>query len=157
MEELVFKSTIKVAQMTELSPSEQALINSAIEATNRSYAVYSNFHVGAAVLLKNGKTVIGCNQENVSFGAGICAERSAIFAAGAQYPDEPVEMIAIAARKPDGQLQETPISPCGICRQVMIEVETRYQQAIKLLLYGTKHVYVINGIKDLMPLSFTDF
>ena len=68
MEELVIKSTIKVAQMTELSPSEQALINSAIEATNRSYAVYSNFHVGAAVLLKNGKTVIGCNQENVSFG-----------------------------------------------------------------------------------------
>ena len=96
MEELVLKSTIKVAQMTELSPSEQALINSAIEATNRSYAVYSNFHVGAAVLLKNGKTVIGCNQENVSFGAGICAERSAIFAAGAQYPDEPVEMIAAA-------------------------------------------------------------
>jgi cytidine deaminase len=66
-------------------------------------------------------------------------------------------MIAIAARKPDGHLQETPISPCGICRQVMIEVETRYQQAIKLLLYGTKHVYVINGMKDLMPLSFTDF
>ena len=157
MEDLMLKSTIKVAQLEELTTTEQALIHSAIEATSNSYAVYSHFHVGAAVHLANGENVIGCNQENVSFGAGICAERSAIFAAGAQYPDTPIEMIAIAARKADGQLQELPISPCGICRQVMIEVETRFHRPIQILLFGTKEIYVINGIKDLMPLSFTDF
>ena len=157
MEELMLKSTIKVAQLEELTTPEQALIHSAIEATDNSYAVYSHFHVGAAVRLENGEVIIGCNQENVSFGAGTCAERAAIFAAGAKYPDIPIEKIAIAARKPDGDLQEMPISPCGICRQVMVEVETRYHRPIQILLYGTKGIYVINGIKELMPLSFTDF
>ena len=157
MKELVLKSTICVTQMEELSTTEQTLLNDAIEATARSYAPYSLFHVGAAVLLKNGKTVIGCNQENVSYPAGICAERSAIYAAGAQYPDTPIEMIAIAARGTNGALQDDPISPCGICRQVIIESETRFHQPIRILLYGVKYIYVIKGIKDLMPLSFTDF
>ena len=157
MKELVLKSTISVVQMDELSPSEQALVSKAIEATSRSYAAYSHFHVGAAVLLENGETVLGCNQENVSYPAGICAERSAIYAAGAQYPDTPVKTIAIAARNTDGILQEEPISPCGICRQVIIESETRFHHPIRIILYGTKHIYIINGIKDLMPLSFTEF
>ena len=157
MKELVLKSTICVTQMEELSTTEQTLLNDAIEATARSYAPYSLFHVGAAVLLKNGKTFIGCNQENVSYPAGICAERSAIYAAGAQYPDTPIEMIAIAARGTNGALQDDPISPCGICRQVIIESETRFHQPIRILLYGVKYIYVIKGIKDLMPLSFTDF
>lgn len=157
MEELVLNSTIKVAQMEELSDEEQALIHRAIEATHNSYAPYSNFHVGTAVLLENGETILGSNQENVSFGAGLCAERSALFAAGSRYPNTPVKMIAIAARKADGSLQESPISPCGICRQVMIEVETRYNNPIRILLYGTKQVYMINSIKELMPLSFKDF
>ena len=78
MEERVIKSTIQVAQITELTDIERALIEKAIEATDRSYANYSNFHVGAAVLLKNGEIVMGCNQENVAFPAGICAERTAI-------------------------------------------------------------------------------
>lgn len=157
MDELVLKSTIQVADFAELSAEEQALVNKAIESTNRSYAVYSHFHVGAAVLLKNGETVVGCNQENVSFSAGICAERSALSSAGANYPDEAVTMMAIAARRPDGELQETPISPCGICRQVILETEMRYRQPIRILLYGTEKTYIVNGIKDLMPLSFTDF
>ena len=157
MEERVIKSTIQVAQITELTDIERALIEKAIEATDRSYANYSNFHVGAAVLLKNGEIVMGCNQENVAFPAGICAERTAIYAAGAQYPDSPVIMLAIAARNTEGNLQEEPISPCGVCRQVMVETETRFQHPIRLLLYGSKHVYVVDGIKTLMPLSFTDF
>lgn len=157
MEERVIKSTIQVAQITELTDIERALIEKAIEATDRSYANYSNFHVGAAVLLKNGEIVMGCNQENVAFPAGICAERTAIYAAGAQYPDSPVIMLAIAARNTEGNLQEEPISPCGVCRQVMVETETRFQHPIRLLLYGSKHVYVVDGIKALMPLSFTDF
>ncbi|MBP3775585.1 MAG: cytidine deaminase [Prevotella sp.] len=157
MKELVLKSTICVVQKEELATEEQALVNDAIEATARSYAPYSHFHVGAAVLLDNGKTMMGCNQENVSYPAGICAERSAIYAAGAQYPDTPIKTIAIAARGTDGELQEDPISPCGICRQVIIESETRFRRPIRILLYGTKHIYIIKGIKDLMPLSFTDF
>ena len=84
MEKLEIKSTIMVTQMDELTETERSLIELAIEATERSYAPYSNFHVGAAILLKNGKSFIGCNQENAAFPAGICAERAAIFAAGAQ-------------------------------------------------------------------------
>jgi cytidine deaminase len=90
MEELVLKSTVKVAQMDELTEEERNLVALAIEGTKRSYAPYSHFHVGAAILLKDGTTIIGCNQENAAFPSGICAERSAIFAAGAQYPDQPV-------------------------------------------------------------------
>lgn len=157
MEELVLKSTVKVAQMSELTDAERSLVEQAIEATNRSYAPYSNFHVGAAILLKNGTTIMGCNQENAAFPSGICAERSAIFAAGAQYPDQPVIMLAIAARNEKGELQEDPVSPCGPCRQVIIETETRFKQPVRILLYGQKHIYVVDGIKQLMPLSFTEF
>ena len=157
MKDLEIKMTIKVAQMEELTDKEQSLLQMAIEATNHSYAPYSHFHVGAALLLKNGKTFIGCNQENAAFPACICAERSAIFAAGAQYPDQPVVMLAIAARNSQGILQEEPVSPCGTCRQVIVETETRFHHPIQILLYGQKHVYVINGIKQLMPISFYEF
>ena len=157
MEELTQRTTIQVAKMDELTETELALVNNAIEATNHAYAPYSHFRVGASVLLKNGKTIIGCNQENISYPAGICAERTAIFAAGAQYPDAPIEMLAIAARSTDGILQEEPINPCGICRQVIVETEMRHQHPIRILLYGTKHIYIINGIQTLMPFSFTNF
>ena len=157
MEKVDVKSTIMVAQMDELTDTERSLIELAIEGTNRSYAPYSNFHVGAAILLKNGKTFIGCNQENAAFPAGICAERSAIFAAGAQYPDVPITMLAITARGKNGELIDEPASPCGTCRQVIIETETRFKHPVRILLYGRNRVYVIDGIKDLMPLSFTEF
>ena len=157
MEELVLKSAVKVAQMDELTEEERHLVALAIEGTTRSYAPYSHFHVGAAILLKNGTTIIGCNQENAAFPSGICAERSAIFAAGAQYPDQAVMMLAIAARNEKGELQEEPVSPCGPCRQVIIETETRFKQPVRILLYGKKHIYIVDGIKELMPLSFTEF
>ena len=157
MEELVLKSTIKVAQMSELTDAERSLVEQAIAATDRSYAPYSRFHVGAAILLKNGVTVIGCNQENAAFPAGICAERSAIFAAGAQYPDQPVVMMAIAARNEEGEFLDDPVSPCGPCRQVLIETETRFRQPVRILLYGKRCIYIVEGIRDLMPLSFTEF
>lgn len=157
MKELALKTTIYTAQMSELNEQEQSLVHQAIEAAGRSYAPYSHFNVGAALLLKNGQTIIGCNQENAAFPAGTCAERSALFAAGAQYPDEPVMMLAIAARDTNGNLPQEPVSPCGVCRQVIIETETRYRQPIRILLYGEKCVYVMDGIKQLMPLSFTEF
>lgn len=157
MQELTLNTTIKAMQKEELSEPEQLLVEAAIEATKRSYSPYSHFSVGAALLLENGKTVIGCNQENAAFPAGLCAERTAIFAAGAQYPDVPVTMLAIAARNSKGELTDEPISPCGTCRQVMIETETRFKHPIRILLYGRKCIYVLEGIKQLMPLSFTEF
>ena len=157
MEELELKSVIKVCQMEELSPEERHLIELAIEATSRSYAPYSKFHVGAAVRLDNDVEIIGCNQENAAYPSGLCAERTALFSAGAQYPDVPVRMLSIAARGTDGELVEEPVGPCGSCRQVIIESETRAKAPIRILLYGRKCVYVIDGIRELMPLTFSEF
>ena len=157
MKNVELKTNIRECQFGELSKEEQHLVEQAIEATNRSYAPYSKFRVGACVLLNNGTEVMGCNQENAAYPAGLCAERTALFAAGVQYPNEPVRMLAIAARTPDGELQEEPVSPCGSCRQVIIETDTRFQQQVRILLYGRNRIYVIDGIKELMPLSFTEF
>ena len=157
MKEIEVNPCIWEAQRDELTPEERSLIEQAIEGTNRSYSPYSLFHVGAALKLQNGVTYIGCNQENAAFPAGICAERSAIFAAGAQYPDQPVVMLAIAARSREGEFTKEPVSPCGTCRQVLIETETRFQHPIRILLYGQRCVYILDSIKQLMPLSFTEF
>ena len=104
MEELTLKSKIIVCKKNELAKEEQQLVDTAIRQTDSSYAPHSHFCVGAALLLENGTIVEGCNQENAVFPAGICAERSAIFSAGAQYPNEPVVAIAVAARSPEGKL-----------------------------------------------------
>lgn len=157
MKELEIRPKIWEAQMDELTAEERSLIELAIEGTNRSYSPYSHFHVGAALKLQNGVTIIGCNQENAAFPSGICAERSALFAAGAQYPDQPVVMLAIAARNEEGVFTEHPVSPCGPCRQVLIETETRFHHPVRILLYGQRCVYVVDSIKQLMPLSFTEF
>ena len=157
MKQLDLELNISEYSIEELSPAERQLIDMAIEGTNRSYAHYSHFHVGAALELENGVRIIGCNQENAAFPAGICAERSAIFAAGAQYPDVPVKTLAIAARDTTGELTAEPVSPCGTCRQVMIETETRFSASIRILLYGRNRIFVMNGIRHLMPLSFTEF
>jgi len=157
MKEIELKSQLIECQMEELSPGDRELVEMAIEATNRSYAHYSHFHVGAAVELSNGQRIMGCNQENAAFPAGLCAERTAIFAAGAQYPQEAVVTLAIAARGTDGELTLNPVSPCGTCRQVIIETETRFNHPVRILLYGRNKIYILDGVKQLMPLSFTEF
>ena len=157
MEELTLKSTIRVAQWSELTDEERKVIEVAKESTYNSYAPYSHFHVGAGLLLKNGLILPGCNQENAAFPSGLCAERSAIFAAGAQYPDQPVIMLAIAVRNDKGEFLEEPASPCGSCRQVIIETETRFKHPVRILLYGSEHIYVIDGVSPLMPLAFEQF
>ena len=141
--------------MEELDENDRLLVETAIKATERSYAPYSRFNVGAAVRLDNGVTIPGCNQENAAFGVPICAERSALFAAGAQYPDAKVMAIAIAARNEEGLLGK-PISPCGTCRQAMVETEKRSGRRLRILLYGLECVYVIDGISTLLPLTFCD-
>ena len=157
MQEIELKSTIKACQPEELTAEEQHLIQLAIEATGRSYAPYSKFCVGAAVRLDNGVEITGSNQENAAYPSGLCAERTALFYAGAQYPDQPVRMLAIAARGTDGELTEEPTGPCGGCRQVIIESETRAKGPIRILLYGKKKTYVIEGVRPLMPLTFSEF
>ena len=157
MKPLNLKLNISECQLEELKPTEQQLVELAIEGTSRSYAPHSHFHVGAAIELENGVQIIGCNQENAAFPAGICAERSAIFAAGAQYPETPVKTLAIATRDTAGELTDEPVTPCGTCRQVLIETETRFAHPVRIILYGRNRVFVMDGIRHLMPLSFTEF
>ena len=121
MKKRVIESVIGICHMEELDNTEIRLVKKAIEATERSYARYSNFKVGAALLLEDGTEVIGCNQENAAYPVTICAERSALFSAGAQYPELAVTTIAIAARNENGELLAEPITPCGSCRQALIE------------------------------------
>lgn len=141
--------------LEELSEEERGLVEKAIKATDNSYAIYSNFRVGAALLLADGSVVIGANQENAVFPLGLCAERTAIFAAQAQRPEQAVLKLAIAARNENG-LVKMPVSPCGSCRQVILEVEERYHQPVRILLYGTDGVYAVNSVRDLLPLCFVD-
>lgn len=155
MKKHLISSTIYEYSEDELSSIDRQLIDAARQATERSYAPYSHFHVGAALLLENGEIITGCNQENAAFPVTICAERNALFTAGNLYPDVKIEAIAIAARNAQGFLSH-PISPCGSCRQVMIETETRHQHPLRILLYGTEGIYVLEGIATLMPLSFNN-
>ncbi|WP_321517718.1 cytidine deaminase [uncultured Bacteroides sp.] len=153
MKDLTIKSIIKVCQYDELSDEDKKLIDQSIEATKRSYAPYSKFSVGAAALLDNGITVTGTNQENAAYPSGLCAERTALFYANSQYPDSAVKTLAIAART-ERDFIETPIPPCGACRQVILETEKRYGNSIRILLYGKSCIYLVEGIGSLLPLSF---
>lgn len=155
MKNLNLNIPYSIAQLEELSDSEQTLVQKAIDATQHAYANYSHFYVGAACLLANGHMVIGANQENAAFPSGLCAERTAIFAAQANYPDQPIVTLAIAAKNDAGFLK-APISPCGACRQVILEIEDRYKQPIRILLYGTDGILCINSVKDLLPFCFVD-
>lgn len=143
-------------QPGELEPWEQRLVEKACDATQTSYAPYSHFSVGAAVLLDNGVTVTGSNQENAAFPSGTCAERCAMFAANANYPDQPVRALAIAARQADGGFTAQPVTPCGACRQVLVETEFRYGRRVTVLLYGTEGVIRLASTYDLLPFRFDD-
>ncbi len=139
----------------ELDKTLQHLINVAKENTKKSYAPYSNYSVGAALLLENGQIISGSNQENAAYPSGLCAERTAVFYANAMYPDIAPKVLAIAAFYNERFIEE-PISPCGSCRQVLLETETRYKQNLQVLLYGENRVYLIPSIKQLLPLAFNE-
>lgn len=157
------------ALILEYSPDElpekyAELVETAKAATLRAHAPYSKFHVGAAIRLENGEIVSGANQENAAFSSGTCAERSAGFYAASQFPGVAFSQIAIAAYSEEhvdpatGQprFQEKPISPCGSCRQALLEYEAMYGD-IEVILYGSGAVYVLPSIKSLLPLCFTEF
>ncbi len=140
-------------QLEELSKEQVLLVNSAVTAAKGAYAPYSEYHVGAAVRLANGEIVIGSNQENAAYPSGLCAERVAIYYAGARHPDVPVESIAIAAIR-NGIVQEEPVAPCGACRQVLYEKESQGEASMELILYGSKKIQVLSKVTDLLPLPF---
>lgn len=138
----------------DLSTSENALLQKAKEALKNAYAPYSNFLVGAAVLLENSEIVIGNNQENAAYPSGLCAERVAIFHASATYPGIAVKAIAVCCKAP-GSVLEIPVPPCGSCRQVIAEYETKSGKPIRIIMQGEKgKVYVSNSIESLLPLMF---
>lgn len=143
-----------ISSYDELSSENKSLIDHSKQQVQNSYSPYSEFKVGAAVALENGKIFAASNQENAAYPSGICAERNAIFFANAQYPDVAVKTIAIAAYT-NGDFIEKPITPCGACRQVLLETETRYATDITILLYGKSEVYIITNAKSLLPLCFT--
>lgn len=140
----------------ELDAQDAELMRQAHEATFSSYAPYSKFHVGAAVRLSNGKTITSCNIENAAYPSGLCAERVALFAAQAQYPDVPIEALAITARSESKTISE-PVAPCGSCRQVMVEVEQRSKRPLRVLCQGeTGPIMAFDGIESLVPFIFLD-
>lgn len=137
----------------DFDESVRKLVDAAKEASCKAYAPYSKFQVGAAVLLANGEIVTGNNQENGAYPSGLCAERTALFAAGANYPDVAVAAIAIAAQT-EGEFLKKPITPCGACRQVMQESEARAGREMQIILYGTDKTLKISGVRTLLPFSF---
>ena len=140
-------------QLEELSKEQVLLVNSAVKAAKDAYAPYSEYHVGAAARLANGEVIIGSNQENAAYPSGLCAERVAIFYAGARHPDVPVLSIAIVAIR-DGIVQEEPVAPCGACRQVLYEKESQGEGSLEMILYGSKKIQVLSKVTDLLPLPF---
>ncbi len=146
----------KYERFDELPKADQLLMLEARKAADDAYAPYSHFHVGAAVLLDNGIIVRGNNQENAAYPSGLCAERVALFATGAQHPNVKIAAIAITAY-PDGKKEPAiPISPCGDCRQVMAEYELRYNQKIRLIMEGGNGTFIVSdSVAQLLPFLFS--
>ena len=156
MKYLEFQTRIAVHEQAHTleDPSEANLLQAALQACDTAYAPYSNFRVGAALLLENGQIVIGSNQENAAYPLTMCAERNALATAAALYPQIKILKIAIRAKTTQGQLSQ-PVPPCGACRQVLYEGECRHQQDMILLLQAELGpIYRINTVKDLLPLRF---
>jgi len=138
----------------ELTPEVKKLMEQAIATREMAYAPYSHFRVGAALLLDNGLTVTGNNQENAAYPSGLCAERVAIYAAGAQYPKNVILKMAISARSENHKLDK-PIPPCGACRQAIAEYEIKQHKSIEIYFMGEAGaIYKSDSLADLLPLMF---
>ncbi|MEG1556125.1 MAG: cytidine deaminase [Bacteroidales bacterium] len=155
MKTIDFITSITVYENRAALPEDlQILLKKAHEAAKNAYARYSRFQVGAAILLNNGEIITGNNQENAVYPSGLCAERTTAYYASAHYPEVPFNKIAITAINPLEPLTE-PVSPCGSCRQVLLEYEQKFGQNIEVILTGeTGEVYLFNSISELLPYSF---
>lgn len=149
--------SLDVFTWEELDPNIQALINRAKASAEKAYAPYSNFLVGAAILLENGEIITGNNQENISFPAGICAERDALSYAQANYPTIRLKKIVIVGKKREKE-SYADITPCGICRQTISEYEQKFKHPIEIyLLSQNGEILKANSMDDLLPFKFNDF
>ncbi len=138
----------------ELPEEDKELVGKAYQASEKAYAPYSNFFVGASVLLEDGTIVLGNNQENAAFPSGTCAERTAVFYAGANFPDKKIKKIAVVA-KGDFADPDSLLSPCGGCRQVMLESEQRQDEPIEIILVsGNERTVRLKSVRDLLPFAF---
>ncbi len=154
MKNIEIKTQItQIDHIGELPSDEQELILKARAVCNNAYAPYSEFKVGVALLLDNGKIITGTNQENAAYPSGLCAERTAIFWANSQFPDSAIVKMAISAYNKNHQTPKL-ITPCGACRQVMVETEIRFKNSIKTILDGENQLMIVNKVTDLLPLYF---
>lgn len=163
MKAFELRTLIRECTLQELNEQDRHLVEMAKNATMRAYAPFSKYHVGAAILLDNGKIIEGSNQENAAYPSGTCAERTAAFFASSSNPGVAFKKIAIAAWVDPGinvnrevGFQKNPVSPCGGCRQALLEYEHLYGD-IEVLLYGQDKIFILPSIKALLPLAFTDF
>ena len=148
---------VKEMQYDELSERQKELVTLARKATYRSYAPYSNFKVGAAIELSNGEMVRGSNQENAAYPSGLCAERTTAFYAHSTYPDAKFKTIAIAARGTDDKELENPISPCGACRQSLLEYEKLAEDNVEVILVGKTKIFIFPSVNSTLPYCFDEF
>ncbi len=155
MTEKNITTKVQVLAYNELNQEDKNLVDLAKEATKSSYTPYSHFNVGAALLLDNGVMIKGANQENAAF-AGICAERSACYNAGANYPGVGIKKVAITAFQ-NGDFVKEPCAPCGVCRQALLEFEVQAGHPMEGILIGRDTIYRLESIKSTLPLSFTEF
>lgn len=137
----------------QMSAEDQELVQAANQAREGSYSPYSRFQVGAALRLANGVIVKGANQENAAYPSGLCAERTAMFWASANYPDVPFDTLAIAGAD-NGVLCDSPASPCGACRQVMAEYQKKYCRPLKTIWVGAKRIRKFQKVDDILPFIF---
>jgi len=154
MQEKKIELSFISAHLGELSDEEQQLVVNAKSALRTAYAPYSGFLVGASVLLENGEVINGSNQENVAYPSGLCAERVALFYAGAKFPNIKINTIAVSVLSKNFEVSDV-ISPCGACRQVMAEYEDKQDKAIKVILHSpTDEVLIASRVEDLLPFMF---
>lgn len=137
----------------EMTHEDRELVGAAIEAMSGAYAPYSHFHVGAAVRLSNGQIVKGANQENAAFPSGLCAERTAMFAASSRYPDKDMLSIAIAGGVL-GRLGTSPATPCGACRQVMAQYQAKSGKPMSVIMVADGLIWKFDRVDDILPLIF---
>ena len=144
---------IEYESLDQLDADDRKTAAAAVEAISLSYAPYSRFNVGAAVMFEDGEIVKGANQENAAYPSGLCAERTALFYASASRPDKAMKILAIAAGQ-EGKLCDSPATPCGACRQVMAQYQTKSGRPMAVILVGAKKIWKFEKVEDLLPLIF---
>lgn len=144
---------LEYQSIDELEQEDKRLALEAIEATKLSYAPYSNFNVGAAVMYEDGEIIKGSNQENAAFPSSLCAERTALFYASSHCPDKAIVALAIAASQ-NGTLCNNPVTPCGACRQVMAQYQSKGGIPMNILLIGASKIWKFSKVEDLLPFTF---